>query len=358
MTVFLTGGTGFLGQYLLAELLQRGRRVCALYRNERKRQRTEHFLKNLSIPGGSGLLRWLQGDILQIHSEWEDWCRKTPLLKEADTILHSAASLRFFENDSGEPYKTNVKGAEALYRLVSRTPMKLYLMSTAFVCGLVPEGTVYERIHPQGDFVNDYEKSKWQAERILSDKATILRPGIIVGHSQTGSADSFTGWYKIVKILHMLDQSFGGNANESRYHLGINIPSDPSATVNIVPVDYVAKAAVQLIEDPVNHGNIFHLTHRAPPTMEWNLRVLCERFRLGGLTFSGPQAEVAQPATSLHQMIHQQALPMLTYFSNNPTFDRTHTDMALPNLPVPDITSDLVNRLIDYAVSKNWGQPL
>ncbi len=50
MNVFLTGATGFLGQYLLAELLGRGHTVWALYRNESKRRDAESFLESLESP--------------------------------------------------------------------------------------------------------------------------------------------------------------------------------------------------------------------------------------------------------------------------------------------------------------------
>jgi len=44
MRVFLTGATGFLGEYLLRELLLRGHSVWCLYRQPGKRLDTVRFL--------------------------------------------------------------------------------------------------------------------------------------------------------------------------------------------------------------------------------------------------------------------------------------------------------------------------
>ncbi len=358
MNVFLTGGTGFLGQYLLAELLERGHSVCALYRDESKKEDTSRFLSEVSVGAYSEHLHWIKGDILEADSLWDEWRRNHSCLRSVENILHSAASLRFFENESGEPFRTNVEGAKALARVAARTQLKTHIVSTAYVCGLITGGVVYERNHPAGRFVNDYEKSKWEAEQIWAGNATILRPGIVVGHSITGRSSSFTGWYKIVKVLHLLDRSLVNTSDAGRFDLQISVPSDPLATANIVPVDYVAKASIEIIEDPNNHNKIFHLTHPNPPTLEWSLHLMCEKFRLGGITFSGQESQIGVPRDELQWMVYKQTQSMLSYFANNPTFDRSNTDEAVPNLKVPGITESLVHRLIDYAVDKNWGKPV
>ncbi|MFA6222874.1 MAG: hypothetical protein WC647_11240 [Desulfomonilaceae bacterium] len=46
---------------------------------------------------------------------------------------------------------------------------------------------------------------------------------------------------------------------------------------------------------------------------------------------------------------------ILLRFANNPVFDRSNIDRALTNLPVPPIDSQYVDRIIDYAVEKDWG---
>jgi hypothetical protein len=47
---------------------------------------------------------------------------------------------------------------------------------------------------------------------------------------------------------------------------------------------------------------------------------------------------------------------ILLHFANNPVFDRSNTDSAIGDLPVPPITSAYVDKIIDYGIEKDWGQ--
>jgi uncharacterized protein YbjT (DUF2867 family) len=51
MNLFLTGATGFLGRYVLRELLVRGHRVWALFRDIQRRDRTVAFLQSHGLSG-------------------------------------------------------------------------------------------------------------------------------------------------------------------------------------------------------------------------------------------------------------------------------------------------------------------
>jgi len=354
MTVLITGGTGCLGEYMLAELLRKKDPVWALYRTESKRDSTIDFLKRRNLPGFESL-RWINGDVLEIADKWRSWCDRHPGLDQVDNLIHSAASLRFKEDKNGEPLRTNVGGAEAIRQLVQSVPIAVHLISTAYVCGFVQDKVVYEVNHPRGEFVNIYEQSKWEAEQILKDHATVLRPGVIVGDFATGRSSTFTGWYIIVKAIQMLDQVVDGIEGVDRHDLGINVPTNPNAALNILPVDYAAKAIVTIVENPAHHGKIFHITHPVPTPHEWSLEVLCRRFGISGIQFKGYDQEIPEPKNDFQQMIWKQVKRMFTYFSSNPIFDRTNTDSALPDLEPPPITEAYVNRLVDYAVAKNWG---
>ena len=112
MRVLLTGGTGFLGEYLLAELLRRGHTVWALYRSEPKKLDTIRFLSSMGLPHSSDSLNWFKGEILEAGDQWDTWLQEYPGLEETDTLLHSAASTRLHMDESGEPLKTNVGSAK------------------------------------------------------------------------------------------------------------------------------------------------------------------------------------------------------------------------------------------------------
>ena len=355
MNVLLTGGTGFLGEYLLAELLERGHSVFALYRNGRKKTSTIQFLKSIGLGDRVQDIKWLEGDILLSDERFEDWLGQHQGLNNIDCLLHSAAALNFNTDSKGDPFITNVGGSRVLKRILDRHPMQAHILSTAFVCGRIKDTLVYEISHPESEFTNSYEKSKWEAEQIWEGRATILRPGIIIGHSETGRCTSFNGWYVVMRGIHLLSQFLDLYPARRRYRLHIEIPADPEATANLVPVDYVAKAAIRIIEDPRNHNRIFHLTQPMPPTNQWSYDFICRRFSIGGMRFVGSGSQPGTPRNEIEKMIRRHIRAMLPYFSSNPTFDRSNTDKAIPSLRVPEITEEYLEKVIEYAVNQNWG---
>lgn len=355
MRVLLTGATGFLGEYILAELLERGHTVWALYRSEGRRLDTIRFLGSLDLPRNAHSLHWFKCDILKLDEQWADLCRRNPGLDRVNTLLHSAASTRLHMDKFGEPLRTNLGGAKVMVRLVERIPMQVHIISTAYVCGLIRDATVREINHPRGDFVNVYEESKWEAEQLWHGKATLLRPSVIVGHSETGRCTSFTGWYLLFQTAHLLDRLISDNLNSNRMNLAINLPADARATTNIVPVDYVAGAIVAIIEEPENHNKVFHITHPHPPTHQWTMDYICNRFNIGGFHFCGAGAAFHQPRNLMERMVWRQLKTLSFHFYNNPTFDRTNTDRAIPHLEVPPVTEEGVTRLLEYALGANWG---
>lgn len=356
MNLFLTGATGFLGQYVLRELLGRGHRVWALFRDNSRRDRTLAFLQNNGSFFKTEALQWLQGDILDIDRRWRQWEKENPGLKDVDQLLHLAASLRFTANSDDEPQRSNIGGAKALSSLAAVRPLQIHLASTAYVCGLVTEGVVREVNHPRGNFVNIYEQSKWEAEQIWAGRATIFRPGVIVGEYSSGHTSSFTGWYMIAKGGYLLDQFLKLNPVLDRWKLNIQIPMNPGATLNLLPVDYVAAAMITILENPINHNKIFHLTHSHPPTHSFSHQVICRRFELGGIDFVDAALPLKEPNDPIRKMIWHQTRRMHAYFTNNPVFDREHTDRALPGMKIPSIDEAYINRLLDYAISYDWSR--
>ena len=66
-------------------------------------------------------------------------------------------------------------------------------------------------------------------------------------------------------------------------------------------------------------------------------------------------ASFTKPRNRIERMVWRQMQTILFHFSNNPVFDRRNTDRALPDLKIPPITEELVDKLIDYAIERDWG---
>ncbi|MEH6907462.1 SDR family oxidoreductase [Neobacillus drentensis] len=157
-------------------------------------------------------------------------------------------------------YKVNVKGTENVNEWVKKLPnIERYIyFSTAYVVGN-REGTLYETelIAPKS-FKNHYEETKYKAE-VLVDKLkdevpiTIIRPGIVKGHSHTGETIKFDGPYFIMNFLDRL-----------KFLPLIPRLGKGEAYVNLVPIDYIIQATTYLSHLDKAAGKTYHLTDPHP----------------------------------------------------------------------------------------------
>src|SRR5688572_7660268 len=93
--VFITGGTGFLGAYIIRNLVEKGQAVRAI-----RRSATVPFF----IP--SPILEkveWLDGDVLDVVSLQQ-------AMVGADSVIHAAATVYFHREDRSNMYQTNIEG--------------------------------------------------------------------------------------------------------------------------------------------------------------------------------------------------------------------------------------------------------
>jgi len=97
-----------------------------------------------------------------------------------------------------------------------------------------------------------YSQSKWVAERLVAAAGerglpvTIHRAPFITGHAQTGA------WNTDDFICHLV-----------RGIVALGAMPDLSSSMDIVPVDYVARAIIRLAQRPEAAGRRFHLCARA-----------------------------------------------------------------------------------------------
>ena len=126
--------------------------------------------------------------------------------------------------------------------------------------------------------------------------------------------------------------------------------------IHPVPVDFVAQSVVRLIENPANHRRVFHITHPNPPTYNRIWQYVSSRFGLAGVRFAGAAAQPMQPRNELERLACCQMESVLDYFGNNPLFERSNYVQALPDLSPPEITEELMDLWLAYAIDNDWGQ--
>ncbi|MFQ5590392.1 MAG: SDR family oxidoreductase [Phycisphaerae bacterium] len=364
-SALLTGATGFLGHHILAELLERRWRCTVLLRHplEGSIARLNALLAEVGIDFaryvGDGLLR-------PVCAELPDTLPSLELDDSPTVLIHTAAATNFRRSATGEPERTNVEGTRAVLAWATQLGLRrVHLVSSAYACGRTSE-SVAEVFNPRpASFHNDYEKSKWEAERLCTDWArrtgfevTIHRPSIMVGAFQSGRATKFGGIYLSARAAELLGRMHQNGTRLHALSIPLRIKGRPLDRQNIVPVDYVARMIVAAAATEDAGGRVYHLVHPNPPS---NLQIkhAFERyFDIGGGRFVSPEEFSCADLNELERSFYDVVSPIEHYFVDAPVFHREHA-AALERLagitcPVYDVAA--IHRFVRFAQSASWGR--
>lgn len=364
--MFLTGATGLIGRYLLRDYLRRNVSLAVLVRPQCGRsgsERIESIVQELEIELQTSLPRpiCLEGEIsiagLGLKSHGKDWVRRN-----CNRMLHNAASVTFEGGDrEKEPWLSNFHGAREVLRFAQQSNIReLHWVSTAYVCGK-RAGVVNENDLDFGQqFRNEYEHSKFSAEVLARrdssfDSLTVYRPGIVVGDSRTGYTNSYHNIYLFLQFTHILSQKAFRDA-EGRWNHPIRLTFDGHEELNLVPVDWVAAAIVELSQSPQFHGKTYHLTHSLPTTCGKMEAALAEHFNYYGVEFVGTKGIPAGNPTALEELFYATLAAHHSYWVEHPRFDCFNTTNALPQLLCPSIDMQNLLRLFTFAIQNRFGK--
>ena len=262
VTILLTGATGFLGSFLLYELLQQTQAdiYCLVRSNtiESGQKKIQSSLESYFLWDESFNSRIIPviGDLSQrlLGLSKEQFQQ---MASQLDAIYHNGAFVNFTY-----PYSVlkapNVLGTQEVLRLASQVKVKpVHFISTISV---VFSSNPNVRVVQEQDSLDDakmpsegYAQSKWVAEKLVTIArerglpVCIYRPGRISGHSQIGVCNTGDHTYRMIKGCIQLG----------------SIPNQ-DIQLNLSPVDYVSKAIVYLSMENESLGKAFHLVNPQP----------------------------------------------------------------------------------------------
>ena len=247
-TVFLTGATGFLGSYLLKEMIQKNNKIYVLARASKEKTATERIFSGLrfwdrKLPGKyAGNVFVVEGDIVRKNFGVNNKILLKKLLSETEIVIHSAA-LPDLRTKLDVIRKINVGGTKNVLDFGKQCVKlkKMCHISTAYVVGKKNGIDFDETMLDVGQtFNNTYEQSKYEAEKLCGRYArkgmniSIFRPSMIIGDSKTGKTKEFHLFYEPLYLFSKgIFKMFPGN---------------PNTVLNLICVDSVCKAIVRLSE--------------------------------------------------------------------------------------------------------------
>ncbi|HRG80925.1 MAG TPA: SDR family NAD(P)-dependent oxidoreductase [Chitinophagaceae bacterium] len=190
--VLVTGGTGFLGAYIIKELISKGYQVRAI----RRKTGLPAFIDSSVLEKAE----WVEGDVLDVIS-LED------AMQGMDMVIHSAAVVSFLKKERKQMYQVNVDGtANVVNMALEQNIRKLVHISSVAALGRTSGGGhVDEEKKWEDSRINThYARSKFKAElevwRGIGEgmDAVILNPSTILGYGDWNSSSSaiFKNIYK------------------------------------------------------------------------------------------------------------------------------------------------------------------
>ena len=265
-SIFFTGATGFLGPFLLNELLRSTSSNTKFYclvrgRDSGEDQESNRVLETLKfyeLPG-----QFLQERIVPIIGDLtnpqfglgDEEYRQ--LSEEVDLIFHCAASVNYvYPYPAIKPH--TVDGTLAVIKFACNAKAKpvQYISSNGIFPGGddVPylENSQIESFAERME--GGYNQAKWVAERLVWSAASrglpvcIFRPGNIGHHSVTGIVNPNDFQTLIIKAC--LRSGFA--------------PLAPNWLFEMTPVDFLAAAITKIADDPTHLGNVYNVVEPNP----------------------------------------------------------------------------------------------
>ena len=361
----LTGSTGLLGRYLMRDLLESGQRLALLVRGSKREsasERVEAILQFWERQSGKTLARpvLLEGDIrkpcLGLSGNDKRW-----VARHCTSMMHSAASLTFHADGTGEPWHTNFDGTRNMLELCDATGLrKLHYVSTAYVCGLRQGNILETEVECGQTFRNDYEESKLRSEVMVRnadfiDELTVYRPAVISGDSKTGYTNTYHGIYLYLRLMALLAPRHPIGPDGVRV-TRLRLPLQGDERRNVIPVDWVSKVMTHLFLSPEAHGHTFNLA----PDVCLTARQLTDAgytfFSSTGIEYIGYKD--IDPAT--YNELEAASLPGLAMYNNyestDPTFDTTNLKRFAGHMPCPPIDEAMIHTYIRYGEEDRWGK--
>lgn len=275
-----TGFPGFIASQLIRKSIEQDkeRGVTAIILAS-EREKAEKEALRIQEETGCRKIRLMEGDITKtgLGLQTED----LHFLENEQIIFWHLAAVYDLAVPRELAWRVNVEGTKHVNDFVAGLSglLRYIYFSTAYVAGS-REGVLREDelIRP-GKFKNFYEETKFEAELLVDDlkkdfPVTIIRPGIVRGHSKTGETIKFDGPYF---FLNMIDSI--------RTLPVIPFIGKSSSYINVVPIDYILEASIYLSTLEAAKGETVHLTDPNPHPVEEVYRAMV--YHLAGKTPKG-----------------------------------------------------------------------
>lgn len=251
MTYFVTGATGFIGRFLVGNLLKREGTVYVLAR-ESSLDKVQALANKWDAPEGRVVA--IKGDLTAPNLGISD--ADLNLLKGKVKHFFHLAAVYDLTAKEDEQVKANIDGTINAMRAAEAMQAGCFHHTSSIAAAGLYQGTFREDMFEEaGKLVDAYLRTKHDSEGLVRNECKIpyriYRPAMVVGHSKTGEIDKIDGPYYFFTMLKKLRQMLPP---------WVPVVGIEGGRLNIVPVDYVANAMDHIAHQDGLDGKCFHLT--------------------------------------------------------------------------------------------------
>jgi NAD(P)-dependent dehydrogenase (short-subunit alcohol dehydrogenase family) len=356
MGYFVTGATGFIGRFLVSNLLKRKGTIHVLVRkgsvkklNQIGEQMGWDMKRIVPVNGDLGKAK-LGLSVAQINA----------LKGKIQHFFHLAA-IYDLTADAESQKTANIGGTQHALDLAAAIKAGCFHHASSIAAAGLYPGVFREDMFEEAEGLKDpYLRTKHDSEGLVRKQTAvpfrIYRPSMVVGHSKTGEIDKIDGPYYLFTLIKKIRQTLPQWVPT----LGIE-----GGRINVVPVDYVADAmdhiahkkgldshCFHLVDpEPMRFGELMNTFARAAHAPEMTMRVDARMF--GFIPAPLRMAVTSLPPVKrlVNMILRDLKIPQSTLaFITYPTrFDCRETERALKGsrISVPDLDS-YAWRLWDY----------
>lgn len=389
MNILITGGTSLLGRNFLFEAFrahEKGEEIklSLLGRstdNLTFKQRVMSFLSSecpVSLrPSLSSILQYFNDKEFVNYFEYSldgdrvfDAQTQTRIMRiRFSHVLHiaSVSDFRATNEVVTKLEQVNVKGTDQILALCKDLNVKKFLyVSSAYVCGDTSGEISPDYVNLEANFRNSYERTKLWAEvnvrQFCKENGIdylIYRPSIVSGRliePVLGLTYKFDIFYSCAALLLYAKKVIHNELSlDELLDVHVKIPmraqySDESG-LNIVPVDYVAKAMMYTLFEDVYNRSI-HLVNDEGTPHRLYIPLIEKAVNSSGVVRVD---EDPKNKTVIEKMYYRSFGKMFTpYITGKPMFfDKSNIDYM--DLRCPKVDEAGFNTLMEYARSRNFG---
>ena len=256
MAYFVTGATGFIGRFLVANLLKRGEPIYVLVRKSSQAKLDE--LRSDYWGATERQIVAVIGDLAKPNLGVS--AADLRKLKGRVRHLFHLAAIYDLAASPDEQQTANVEGTRNAIGFAAAVVAGCFHHVSSIAAAGLYDGVFREDMFEEAeDLDHPYFRTKHDSEGIVRKHCKvpfrIYRPGFVVGDSKTGYIDKIDGPYYFFKALQKLRRALPPWMPT----IGIE-----GGRINIVPVDFVADALDYLAHKKGLDGKCFHLTDPAP----------------------------------------------------------------------------------------------